>query len=76
MSIHPVNKHVGERIKLAVKSSDMSVTTFAREMGVSRQIVYDWFDGSYRLRVDTLWRVANLFALDVSWFLKGMVEDD
>jgi len=69
-----IDEHVGQRITLARKAAGMTVVTLADEVGVSRQAMHDYINGTTRLRVDTLWHIAQLFELDMNWFFKGAMD--
>lgn len=57
-----------KRITALRELKGLSVAEFAREIGVSRQLVHEWERGTYRPSIPMLEKIANKFKAPVTSF--------
>ena len=72
--IHPVDIHVGQRIRLARVSKGMSQTALAEAVGVTFQQVQKYEKGTNRTSASRLFQFAGVLDVDISYFFDGAGE--
>jgi len=59
------------RIRLAAVSSGKTAVAVAREAGVTRAALYNWFSGNREPKLALLRKLANVTGIDEGWLLTG-----
>lgn len=72
---HPVDRHVGARLRVARLQKKMSQECLARAAGVTFQQMQKYEKGDNRVSASRLWMIAQTLALPVSFFFEGLPED-
>src|SRR5687768_1759947 len=62
-----------ERMREAIKATELDVKKLAERIGVTRQAVYDWMKGKglSQIKAENLVELANLARYEPLWILKG-----
>jgi len=68
---HPVDKHVGKRIRQRRKSQKISQTELAAKLGVTFQQVQKYERGANRISASRLWETAHALDTPTAWFFEG-----
>jgi len=61
----------GKKIRLAIAARGLTITTFARCIGVSRTAVYSWLSGRLRPRGDRREIIAAILGVSRAWLFDG-----
>ncbi len=69
---HPVDVHVGERVRMARKLRGMSQTELAKPLGLSFQQVQKFERGTNRVSAGRLFAVSRILELPISFFFDGL----
>jgi transcriptional regulator with XRE-family HTH domain len=69
---HPVDQHVGARLRLARSLRGHSQAALGEAVGVTFQQIQKYERGANRLSASTLFRLAGFLDLRVQWFFEGM----
>jgi transcriptional regulator with XRE-family HTH domain len=69
---HPVDAHVGAKIRQARVLRGMSQTALADRLGVTFQQVQKYEKGTNRVGASRLWNVASALALPIEFFFEGL----
>lgn len=72
---HPVDLHVGARLRLRRAGLGMSQDALARALGVSFQQVQKYETGANRLSASRLHAASRTLAAPVAWFFEGLPGD-
>jgi transcriptional regulator with XRE-family HTH domain len=72
---HPVDRHVGLRIRLRRKALGISQDRLAEALGLTFQQVQKYERGANRVSASKLWETARALKTTVSWFYEGLPED-
>ena len=67
---HPIDVHVGKRLRLLRLSAGMSQTQLAEAVGVTFQQVQKYEKGSNRISASRLFELASILGVDISFFFK------
>lgn len=70
--IHPVDAHVGKRLKLRRKSLDMSQEKLAASVGLTFQQVQKYENGANRISASRLYDIARVLEAPISYFFEGL----
>ena len=70
--IHPVDAHVGKRLKLRRKSLDMSQEKLAASIGLTFQQVQKYENGANRISASRLYDIARVLEAPISYFFEGL----
>ncbi|MCR5878814.1 helix-turn-helix domain-containing protein [Phenylobacterium sp. J367] len=73
---HPVDRHVGMRMRLRRKALGISQDRLAAALGMTFQQVQKYERGTNRVSASKLWEAARALKTTVSWFYEGLPEDD
>lgn len=65
-----------DTIKRALVSSGVSVSTGSRQLGISRQQLYNLLHGRARLTVRLAVRLESLLGVDAGELLRAQLQDD
>ncbi|MGZ8363749.1 MAG: helix-turn-helix domain-containing protein [Caulobacteraceae bacterium] len=68
---NPVDKHVGEKIRLKRKAHSVSQERLAEALGLTFQQVQKYERGSNRVSASKLYEIARYFSVPVSTFFEG-----
>jgi transcriptional regulator with XRE-family HTH domain len=71
---HPVDKHVGQQIRIRRIQSNVTQSDLARSIGVSFQQVQKYENGKNRVSASTLYLMARSLNTPVSHFFEGLPE--
>lgn len=69
-SPHPIDVHVGSRIRLRRRQRDMSQTTLAEHLNLTFQQIQKYEKGSNRVSSSKLWSLAAILDVPVAWFFE------
>jgi transcriptional regulator with XRE-family HTH domain len=71
---HPVDRHVGQQIRIWRIQSNVSQSDLAKKIGVSFQQVQKYENGRNRVSASTLYQVASCLNTPVGRFFEGLPE--
>lgn len=69
---HPVDVHVGARLRLARKARQRTQGELGHAIGVSAQQIQKYERGTNRLSASTLFRLCGFLGRPVAWFYEGL----
>ena len=69
---HPVDQHVGARLRLARSLRGHSQAALGKAVGVTFQQIQKYERGANRLSASTLFRLAVFLELRIEWFFEGL----
>lgn len=69
---HPVDIHVGARLRLARTTRGHAQDTLGRAVGVSAQQIQKYECGTNRMSASTLFRLCGFLDRPVTWFFEGL----
>lgn len=72
---HPVDQHVGQRMRRARKDRGLSQTQLGDALGITFQQVQKYERGFNRVSASKLFDAAQVLGLPVSFFFEGLPED-
>ena len=73
---HPVDVHVGKRIRHRRWLVDKTQQQLAMEVGIKFQQIQKYETGMNRVSASRLWDIATSLAVPVSFFFEGFEEDE
>lgn len=73
--VHPIDRHVGRRVRLARLSKELSQTALADASGVTFQQVQKYENGTNRISASRLFMFSNILGVEVSYFFEGTSEE-
>jgi transcriptional regulator with XRE-family HTH domain len=73
---HPVDRHVGVRVRLRRKSLGLSQDKLADALGLTFQQVQKYERGANRISASKLWEIARILQTPVAWFYEGLPQED
>ncbi|MFN4288333.1 MAG: helix-turn-helix domain-containing protein [Brevundimonas sp.] len=71
-SIHPVDAHVGSRVRAQRKILRVSQQKLADELGLTFQQVQKYERGTNRISASKLWEIARALDVEVGFFFSGL----
>jgi len=71
-SPHPVDIHVGRRVKTRRVLRGMSQTNLADQLGLTFQQLQKYESGANRVSASRLWEIAQILDVPVAWFFEGL----
>ena len=71
---HPIDLHVGLRLRLRRKELRISQEKLAEALGLTFQQVQKYERGANRVSASKLWEVAQALKTSVSYFYEGLAE--
>lgn len=71
---HPVDLHVGARIRLARKDRGMSQEALADALGLTFQQVQKYERGSNRISASKMFEASKALDLPPAWFFEGVAD--
>lgn len=72
---HPIDQHVGRRIRERRKLIDQSQETLAGALGVTFQQIQKYERATNRVSASKLWLTAQAQGVHVSWYFDGLDPD-
>lgn len=72
--IHPIDRHVGFRLRLARASRKLSQTDLAKASGITFQQVQKYEKGTNRVSASRLFEFATLLGVQIAYFFEGADE--
>ncbi|AHG48821.1 transcriptional regulator (plasmid) [Rhizobium leguminosarum bv. trifolii CB782] len=75
-SVHPVDLHVGQQIRIRRMQSDVSLGDLGAGIGVSLQQVQKYESGKNRVSASMLYELANCLKIPVSKFFEGLPDPE
>ncbi len=73
---HPVDVHVGQKLKQMRTLQRYSQTDVANKLGLSFQQIQKYEIGSNRIAASRLFELAQIFDISPSYFFEGLHDDD
>jgi transcriptional regulator with XRE-family HTH domain len=73
---HPVDRHVGLRIRLRRKEIGLSQEKLGEALGITFQQVQKYERGANRISASKLWETARALRVPVAHFYEGLAEPD
>ncbi|MEL6452443.1 MAG: helix-turn-helix transcriptional regulator [Pseudomonadota bacterium] len=73
---HPVDVHVGKRLKQIRTLRRMSQTDVAKQLSLSFQQIQKYEIGSNRIAASRLFELSRILDVPTSYFFEGLVEAD
>jgi len=73
---HPIDLHVGARLRLGRKMRDVPQRVLADALGISFQQVQKYERGTNRISASVLLALARLLKLEIAWFFEGLAPTD
>jgi transcriptional regulator with XRE-family HTH domain len=70
-SLDPIDKHVGNRVRMRRKMLDMSQTKLANAMRLTFQQVQKYEKGTNRISASRLQQIAHTLQVPVTFFFEG-----
>ena len=71
-TVHPVDLHVGKRLKERRAAQNITQTDLGADLGISAQQVQKYENGTNRISASKLFDVARRLGTTVSWFFEGL----
>ena len=71
---HPIDVHVGKRIRQRRWMLGMTQQELAKEVGVRFQQVQKYETGKNRISASRLWEVSRVLGVPISYFFEGLRE--
>ncbi|WP_041679351.1 helix-turn-helix domain-containing protein [Rhizobium etli] len=75
-SVHPVDRHVGQQIRIRRMQSNVSLGDLGAGIGVSLQQVQKYESGKNRVSASMLYELANCLKIPVSRFFEGLPDPE
>lgn len=73
---HPVDRHVGLRIRMRRKEMGVSQERLAEALGITFQQVQKYERGANRVSASKLWEIAAALKTPVAYFYDGLGDQD
>jgi transcriptional regulator with XRE-family HTH domain len=73
---HPVDRHVGLRIRMRRKEMGVSQERLAEALGITFQQVQKYERGANRVSASKLWEIAAALKTPVAYFYDGLADQD
>lgn len=73
---HPVDIHVGKRIRYRRSITGITQQNLADRVGIKFQQIQKYETGTNRVSASRLWDIANALDVPVSFFFEGYSDDD
>ena len=73
---HPVDVHVGKRIRHRRWLTGMTQQQLAEQVGIKFQQIQKYETGANRVSASRLWDIADSLTVPVSFFFEGLDGDD
>ncbi len=74
--IHPVDKHVGQRLRQRRWVVGITQQQLAENVGIKFQQIQKYETGANRVSASRLWDISRALDVPISYFFEDMVDDD
>lgn len=71
---HPVDIHIGQRMRARRRMLVMSQQTLADSCGITFQQIQEYENGANRVSGSKLWEIAKAMETDIGFFYEGLDE--
>lgn len=71
-AVHPVDLHVGRRLRECRAARSVTQAELAAGLGVSAQQVQKYENGSNRISASKLFEIAGRLGTEIDWFFDGI----
>ena len=71
-SIHPIDRHVGQQLRIVRIHSNLSQTELGHKVGLSYQQIQKYESGKNRMSASVLYEIANCLNVPISRFYDGL----
>lgn len=71
-AVHPVDLHVGRRLRESRTALRLTQAELGADLGVSAQQVQKYENGSNRISASKLFEIAGRLGMGVDWFFEGL----
>jgi transcriptional regulator with XRE-family HTH domain len=68
---HPVDRHVGQRVRIARLARGMSQSALAEAVGLTFQQIQKYEKGTNRISASRLFQFAQILGVDIPYFFQG-----
>jgi transcriptional regulator with XRE-family HTH domain len=68
---HPIDRHVGQRVRIARLARGMSQSALAEEVGLTFQQIQKYEKGTNRISASRLFQFAQILGVDIPYFFQG-----
>lgn len=72
---HPVDVHVGKRIRKVRWLKNITQSDLAGAVGIKFQQIQKYETGANRVSASRLWDIANVLNVDVAYFFEGLTSN-
>jgi transcriptional regulator with XRE-family HTH domain len=72
---HPIDVHVGSRVRLRRTLLGLSQTALGDALGLTFRQVQKYERGKNRISASKLWKLSQILDVPVSFFFDGLAED-
>ena len=73
---HPIDIHVGQRLRAARLIANLSQSTLGEAVDVSFQQIQKYEKGTNRISASRLYIIAHVLGVDISFFFEGIDGSD
>ncbi|WP_320196522.1 helix-turn-helix domain-containing protein (plasmid) [Agrobacterium rosae] len=73
---HPVDIHVGQRVRMRRNQVGMFQTTLGADLGITFQQVQKYKRGSNRISPSKLYEIANALSVPITYFFEDLTPGD
>ena len=67
-----IDRHIGQRIRMARWEAVLSQTALGDEVGIAFQQVQKYENGTSRVAASRLWDIAGVLKVPVAYFFEGI----
>lgn len=71
-AIHPVDLHVGKRLRESRTACGVTQAELGADLGISAQQVQKYENGSNRISASKLFEIAGRLGTGIDWFFEGL----
>ncbi|MFD0846865.1 helix-turn-helix domain-containing protein [Sphingosinicella xenopeptidilytica] len=71
-AIHPVDVHVGKRLRESRTACGVTQAELGADLGISAQQVQKYENGSNRISASKLFEIAGRLGTGIDWFFEGL----
>lgn len=72
----PVDRHVGDQLRIARELAGLTQTEVGRALKMSFQVIQKYEQGEIRVSASRLFQLAELFRKSTDYFFEGIAETD
>lgn len=71
-TVHPVDLHVGKRLRESRTACGVTQAELGADLGISAQQVQKYENGSNRISASKLFEIAGRLGTGIDWFFEGL----